>query len=115
MVLGGDARQSEVVLEIAAADGVPASAVGWHAGEGETSEMLALRPDLVDMRQATPGYCGDDSDLMTVLRRDGLAAVTPTGILGDGSPAEAGRGRRYLAAQVEACREALMPTEAQSQ
>lgn len=40
---------------IAAADGITADAVGLHAGDGETSEMLALRADLVRMERAVAG------------------------------------------------------------
>jgi len=106
-VLGGGAGLSDAVLAIARAEGVPAPALGLHAGEGETSEMLALRPDLVRMDRAVPGMCSDGEGLMAVLERAGLQAVTPTGVLGDPAGAEAGRGRRYLAAQTASCRQRL--------
>lgn len=106
-VLGGGAAVSEAVLAIAAAESVPASALGLHAGEGETSEMLALRPDLVRMHRAVPGMCSDGEGLIAALEREGLRAVTPTGILGNPTGAEAGRGRRYLAAQTASGRQRL--------
>jgi len=106
-VLGAAADHCDAVLRVAAGDGIPADAVGLHAGEGETSEMLALRPDLVHLDRVVPGCRGGAADLMPRLRRDGLRAVTPTGTLGDATGADGGRGARYLAVQVESWRQAL--------
>ena len=100
-ILGGQPALAEAVLATAAADGVAAEAVGLHAGEGETSEMLALRPDLVRRDAIRPGLCSGGADLLLNLRRDGLKAVTPTGTLGDPTDADAARGARYLEAQLE--------------
>ncbi|MFZ1829746.1 MAG: creatininase family protein, partial [Candidatus Competibacteraceae bacterium] len=47
------------VLAIAAEAGIPLTAVGLHAGEWETSELLCLHPEQVRMDQAAPGYTGD--------------------------------------------------------
>lgn len=104
VVLGGQATMSQGILGLAAAAGIPPEAVGLHAGEGETSEMLALRPDLVRMESMVPGYCGRPADLMAHLQRDGLRAVTPTGSLGDATGADGARGAQYLALQVVAFR-----------
>ncbi len=90
------------LLTIAAADGLSPELVGLHAGEGETSEVLALRPDLVRRELAMPGYCGDMVAIMPTLQAVGLQAVTPNGVLGDPRPATAERGTRYLAAYAEA-------------
>ena len=108
VVLGAGATLSDAILAVAAADGISADAVGLHAGEGETSEMLALRPDLVRLERAVPGYRGGITDLMAQLRRSGLRSVTPTGTLGDAVGADGARGARYLAAQVECYRCALV-------
>ncbi|MDB5570413.1 MAG: Creatininase [Hyphomicrobiales bacterium] len=51
---------------------------GIHGGEVETSMMLALRPDLVDMRQA-----GDFTSLSVALEAEG-AMLTPEGAVGFG-------------------------------
>jgi creatinine amidohydrolase len=107
VVLGGSAVLSEALLAVAAADGIPADAVGLHAGEGETSEMLALRPDLVRRDRAVPGCRTGAADLMPRLRRDGLRGVTATGVLGDAAHADAARGALYLAVQVESWRQTL--------
>jgi creatinine amidohydrolase len=67
-----------------------------HAGEGETSEMLHLRPDLVRSKNSAPGFTGDMEAVLDELRAGGLRAVTEEGVLGDPTNAEAGRGARYL-------------------
>ncbi len=99
---------AECVLAIAAADGISGDAVGLHAGEGETSEMLAIRPDLVCLQRMVSGYEGRMADIMPQLQRSGVKSVTPTGTLGDARQADAARGARYLAAQIEAIRHSLM-------
>ena len=84
------------LLEVARRDGIPANALGLHAGEGETSEMLHLRPDLVRAKNSAPGFTGDMEAVLDELREGGLRAVTGEGVLGDPTNAEAGRGARYL-------------------
>lgn len=87
---------AQTVLEVARRDGIPANALGLHAGEGETSEMLHLRPELVRMHRYTPGFTGDMEAVLDELREGGLRAVTKNGVLGDPTHAAAGRGARYL-------------------
>lgn len=84
------------LLETARRDGISASEVGLHAGEGETSEMLRLRPDLVRLDDCAPGFTGDMEAVLEELREGGLRAVTESGVLGDPTRAEADRGARYL-------------------
>ncbi len=109
IVLGASPALTATLVHIAAMDGVGPDQVGLHAGEGETSEMLHLCPNLVRMDEAAAGYVGSMSEVMPRLRRGGLQPVTPTGTLGDPRPASARRGARYLAAQVESFRDALLP------
>ena len=108
-ILGSSAALTWTLLRIAAADGVPAEAVGLHAGEGETSEMLHLRPELVHMDRAVAGYAGSMRAVMPRLWQGGLRQVTPTGTLGDPRDARANRGAEYLAAQIESFRRMLAP------
>lgn len=86
---------------------------GWdaHAGRAETSLMLALEPDRVRLDQVECGVLGDLAGLWPTLRRDGVAAVSPNGVLGDPRGATAQEGRRLLdlltsrvLAQIEAAR-----------
>ncbi len=100
-ILASSKALNAALAEIAAAGDIAPDAVGLHAGEGETSEMLHLRPDLVQMDRAVAGYTGSMIDVMPRLREAGLRAVTDTGTLGDPRSACARRGRRYLAAQIE--------------
>ena len=85
-----------VLLEVARRDGISANALGLHAGEGETSEMLHLRPDLVHLDDSAPGFTGDMEAILNELRKGGLRAVTEDGVLGDPTRAKADRGARYL-------------------
>ena len=98
---------SDALLAVAEAEGVSAEAIGLHAGDGETSEMLCLRPDLVRMERVVPAYAGPMEEIMPRLLAAGLRAVTPTGTLGDASRADGLRGERYLAEQIESYRHRL--------
>ncbi len=100
--LPSDETIDAALLRIARTDGIAPEAVGMHAGEGETSEMLHLRPDLVRQAQRQPGYCGDMTAIMPRLRAAGLRSVTPNGVLGDPTAADAIRGARYLDAAAAA-------------
>ena len=90
-----------VMLELARREGISAGALGLHAGEGETSEMLHLRPDLAHPRRAASGFTGDMEAVLHDLREGGLQAVTTNGVLGDPTHAAAGRGARYLNAAAD--------------
>lgn len=63
-----------------------------HAGRIETSLMLAIDPGLVRFERAEPGV---DANL-DQLRRDGVRAVSPTGVLGDPTGASGREGDRFI-------------------
>lgn len=67
-----------------------------HAGETETSLMLAIAPHLVRMDVAEPGRPEPVSELAEQLRRDGVRAVSPNGVLGDPTGASATHGKALL-------------------
>lgn len=67
-----------------------------HAGDTETSMMLALAPDLVRIDLAEPGRTEPIADLIDDLRAGGVKAVSPSGVLGDPSQASASHGRALL-------------------
>lgn len=98
---------SAILARIARADGVGQAEVGLHAGEGETSELLRLRPDLVRTDRVVAGYLGASEEIMPLLRRDGVRALSETGTLGDPRAASARRGADYLAAQIDGFRRTL--------
>jgi creatinine amidohydrolase len=81
--------------------GVSPEASGAHAGEFETSILLYLHPNLVDMTKAAEGFVGDFIGAIPELMRDGVAKLSANGILGDARGSDGRRGQSYLAAWVE--------------
>jgi creatinine amidohydrolase len=67
-----------------------------HAGESETSMMLALAPELVRMTRVEAGRQEPIVDLIDELRSNGVKAVSPNGILGDPRGATANHGKALL-------------------
>ncbi len=68
-----------------------------HAGHEETSMLLELAPTGVQMDLAVRGDTRRLTDTWPLLRSGGVAAVTPTGVLGDPRRATAAAGRALLA------------------
>lgn len=74
-----------------------------HAGHAETSLMLHLHPDLVRSELAVRGCTEPLARILPAMREGGVAAVSPSGVLGDATTATAVEGRRLwedLAADV---------------
>lgn len=65
-----------------------------HAGRTETSMLLHLSPEVVDMSKAEVGNTTDIAALLPALRADGVAAIAANGVLGDPSGADPEEGRR---------------------
>ena len=91
----------EVIFAIGQAHNISPEHAGAHAGENETSMILALRPDLVDMDQAEPGFVGDHLSLAPTIMTDGFKGVTENGVLGDPREAKAEVGEAYLQAMTD--------------
>lgn len=78
------------------------SAVDGHAGENETSQIMAIRPDLVRRDELRADGEGMPRGRLDALRAAGLVtgiwwyADHPTHYRGDGTPATAEKGERYL-------------------
>ena len=87
-----------VGAEVAQRFGLSSVIAGAHAGEWETSMVLALRPDLVAGDQLEVGYLGELEPVFDRIMSEGMESVTPNGILGDARPAKAEHGHIYLAA-----------------
>jgi creatinine amidohydrolase len=79
----------------AAEHGVPLGDGGLHAGEWETSMLLAIHPELVDMERAQAGYTGDMEGALAGLFTGGVKAISENGAIGDPTPASAEHGERY--------------------
>jgi len=71
-----------------------------HAGHSETSLMLYLRPELVRPFENVTGNSRPLADLMPILRSDGLAAVSESGVLGNPSAASRSHGETLFLALV---------------
>ncbi len=71
-----------------------------HAGETETSLLLAIDPSVVRLDRAEAGNDAPLAGLLSELRHGGVAAVSANGVLGDPAGASAARGRATLAALV---------------
>jgi creatinine amidohydrolase len=82
--------------------------VDGHGGEQETSEILAIRPDLVRLDRAPADGEGLPLDRLKALNERGVYtgiwwyADHPTHYRGDGRPATAKKGHRLLAAHAQA-------------
>jgi creatinine amidohydrolase len=76
--------------------------VDGHAGENETSQIMAIRPDLVRGEELRSDGEGMPQGRLKEIRAAGLTtgiwwyADQPTHYMGDGVPATAAKGERYL-------------------
>jgi creatinine amidohydrolase len=73
-----------------------------HAGHTETSIMATLAPERVDFQLAAVGATEPLAELLPRLRRDGVAPVSASGILGDATTADAAHGAELLDAAIAA-------------
>lgn len=90
------------MFEVAEKDGVTAAQAGAHAGEAETSMVLAANGSLVDMDHAEEGYVGDFGPAaQKIIFEQGMVALTSNGILGDARPATTERGFAYREAMAD--------------
>ena len=84
------------------------TSIDGHAGEQETSEILAIRPDLVRLDRASTDGEGLPLDRLKALNDLGVYtgiwwyADHPTHYRGDGRPATAEKGQRLLDAHAQA-------------
>jgi creatinine amidohydrolase len=91
--------------QFAAREGLDMSRLGVHAGQSETSRMLASRPDLVQMDKACEGFVGDLSPYMPEFNRSGfippMDTISPNGILGDARGSTRELGEKLLQNSIE--------------
>lgn len=72
-----------------------------HAGFLETAIIRFLRPGDVRMERAVAGETRPLPDLLPSLRREGVRAVSPSGVLGDPRGATAQHGAAFLDTMIE--------------
>jgi creatinine amidohydrolase len=84
---------------LAAEEGIDLETMGIHAGEVETSMMLAAYTDQVHKSRRVQGYMGDlvnpRQDHLKLLA-EGLHVLTENGVLGDARASDRQRGEKYL-------------------
>ena len=94
------AALTAVLHRCAASAGITPEAAGHHAGEVETSILLALRPHAVRTARFAPGHVAPTADPQALFYPS-LRAHAPDGTVGDPRGADAARGLRYLDAWVD--------------
>jgi creatinine amidohydrolase len=75
--------------------GIPLAEGGIHAGEWETSMMLAIHPELVHLDRGEPGYTGDLQTAVGTMFATGVHAISENGVVGDPTRASPEHGARY--------------------
>jgi len=83
--------------QVSAEHGITAEESGAHAGENETSIMMALERDLVVPERFAPGYLGPLGEReVKIVLESGMPPLSSSGVLGDPRKASAEKGRIYL-------------------
>lgn len=78
---------------------IDVKSIGAHGGHAETSLMLTFRPDLVRMEHAVrsiPDLPGDLAEVGRLLAEHGTKGFSESGVLGDGTTANADFGRALM-------------------
>ncbi|MFC3243654.1 mycofactocin biosynthesis peptidyl-dipeptidase MftE [Gordonia humi] len=78
-----------------------------HAGHTETSLLMSIAPDDVRTDLVEVGAVEPVSELMDALRAGGVAAISPNGVLGDPTAADAAHGATLLRRHATALAAAL--------
>jgi creatinine amidohydrolase/Fe(II)-dependent formamide hydrolase-like protein len=76
-------------------EGIPMGEGGLHAGEWETSLLLASEPQLVHMERAAAGYVGSPEEALSAVFDVGVQNLSTNGVIGDPARADRERGLRY--------------------
>lgn len=74
---------------------------GTHADEIETSMMLYIAPEIVDMKKAAKNYNPEKSKGRFTRHRDGKGIYSPTGIWGDATLATREKGEKIIESLVK--------------
>lgn len=108
MVMPNIRAQPAEVEEIYQEYGVTRAQAGAHSGFAETSMMLAIDPDLVNMDRAEEGRADEafyHPDHIKFSQIEsfvyGIRSQSPNGILGDARGAQAEAGRRLLEVRIK--------------
>lgn len=87
----------EWFYEISQEFGITKEEAGAHAGENETSVIMALNKDLVQTERFQAGYLGPlgEKEVKTIMEK-GMTKLSESGVLGDPAKATAEKGEVYL-------------------
>jgi creatinine amidohydrolase len=91
----------ESAAEVAASVDVTPNEAGAHAGEWETSLVLAIEPTSAHLERGQAGYMGPLAPVLDQINRGGMESVTPNGVLGDPAKSTAAHGRAYLERMID--------------
>ena len=99
---GNISAMMDVMFSEAARHNVTKEQAGVHAGDLETSIMLALEPDWVRSERYAAGFIDEfGSEAQKVIGEEGIIGLHESGVLGDPTRADDEKGRRYLSAVVD--------------
>ena len=83
--------------KIASEFNITKEVAGAHAGEVETSQMLALAENLVERKRFQPGYLGFlGEEEVEMIFKKGMPSLTEIGVIGDPTKADKKRGKLYI-------------------
>jgi len=100
---------------VSAEFGVSEEEAGGHAGENETSMMMALEPALVVPERFAPGYLGPAGEAeIKIILEQGMPALTRNGVLGDPRRASREKGEIYIERFAEFLAEKIGPSPTSS-
>ena len=87
----------DALMKFSAEYGITPEEAGAHAGENETSIILALAENQVAKERFAPGYLGPLGEKeIKIILEEGMPGLTENGVLGDPTKASAEKGMVYL-------------------
>jgi creatinine amidohydrolase len=96
VTLSDESPYLSAMIEVSSKLGITPGEAGTHAGHLETSIVLDVHPDIVDMDKATRGLVDIGYDTSAKLHEVGMHQLSPTGILGDATKSTAEAGKDYI-------------------
>jgi len=113
VALSDESSYLSAMIEVSTKLGITPGEAGTHAGHLETSVVLAIHPDIVEMDKATRGKVDLGYDTDEKLHEVGMHNLSPTGILGDATNSTAEAGKDYIEFMVSALAEEIKKVQAE--
>jgi creatinine amidohydrolase len=103
-----DVRLLLTIAQLAESEyGVPLGDGCLHAGEWETSLLMAVEPDLVHPDRGAPGYTGDLESALGAIFASGVHTIAENGVIGDPAAASVEHGELYWTTVVDLVLDAI--------